>query len=843
MIDYKYFDLFLENSIPKQVTVEFDGAVLTNDDLYNQEMELEESLCSEEALRFGSCEASVLKFKVSNIFLQMAGKWLDVKLKLEGDPDTVFPLGKYKVGTDKDSDRISADRKYREIVAYDAMRDILDADVSAWYNALLPDEGSAVTMKQFRESFLRHFGLTEIIPEGGLANDGMVIGRTINPKEISGRDVISPICEINGCFGHIGRDGKFHYIYMEQDIGGLYPSDGLFPDHAPEHLAQSKTGHLYPQDPDSYRIGKSGYIECEFGEFTKRITKLQIRNSENDIGIVWPEGEVKPEDNCYVIEDNFLVYGKTDQQLREIAKNIFDRITDITYMPFTADVIGNPCLEVGDAVRIPTKYDIVESYVLKRTLKGIQALRDEIGADGVGEYGDKVNGVQKSIIQLKGKTNTLKRTVDETVSEIYAIDENGERVSRIEQNANAIGLEVKRATDKEEELSSSIKIEADRITSTVSKATSKFDTTGYEIELFGYVSPDDENMQYKANENNGKYYLNQMDGNLYQSDGISWVHIKSLKLISTELSSRIEQTIKSISMQVKNGEKTAGIVITLESEDGTTENIQGTIEMNGLVTFRNLTGEDGETRINGALLETGTVSCDTLNGGTINGQKIVGGEVNGATVKAKEGLYLKYTNTNTIPPTSGEYVFAKTGYGYEGEVGGVGNSAYLVFNTPSGGGAVVIGTMQKDGANLGNMAYFPDGAIMNSAKIKNILLTYSMENSFIAEEDGTVKNVHEAYLQAKVFGAFVCVYGKYMFREHAAGEVIDITVGGSSDTYIPKWANVEVCTSYRGNPFVFILRTDGVLRVINASANDAIASGGDAGSYITINFRFDFIRT
>ena len=43
MVNYTYFDLFFKSSIPKQVSISFDGVVLTNDDLYNQEMELEEN--------------------------------------------------------------------------------------------------------------------------------------------------------------------------------------------------------------------------------------------------------------------------------------------------------------------------------------------------------------------------------------------------------------------------------------------------------------------------------------------------------------------------------------------------------------------------------------------------------------------------------------------------------------------------------------------------------------------------------------------------------------------------------------------------------------------------------
>lgn len=788
MVNYTYFDLFFKSSIPKQVSISFDGVVLTNDDLYNQEMELEENLCSEGELRFGSCEASVLKFKSSNIFLPMAGKRLDVKLELEGNPDTIFPVGKYKVGSDKDSDKISADRKYREIVAYDAMYDILKTDVAGWYNSLLPGEGSKVTMKQFRESFVRYFGLTEVTPEGGLVNDGIVVARTIQPGQISGRDVITAICEINGCFGHIGRDGKFHYIYLGQDIWGLYPSDGLFPDHAPEHLAQSKTGHLYPQDPDSYRIGASQYIQCESRKFyTKRIERLQIRNSENEIGKTWPEEGGGPDDNCYVIEDNFLVYGKSDQEMKEIAKNIFGKITDIAYMPFNCDMIGNPCIEVGDAIRIPTKYEIVESYVLQRTLKGIQALRDEIRADGVEKYGDKVNGVQKSIIQLKGKTNVLVRTVDETRSELKNLESSTE--SRFIQTAEKIEQEVLARTEEGVEIkaSLSLKINKDDDGTIISLIEGSADRIHFNADNFFTV----DSPNFKIDESGNAEFSGNVVGAKVSASSISGGDITGAS--------------------INNGNGTFSV------------------------------DENGHVKMTSAEI-TGKIVGSEISGSKISGSEVVGGKVTGATIKAKEGIYLQYTNANTIPPISGEYVFARTGYGYESEVGGLSNGAYLELVTPSGSAAIAVGLMGMGGGNFGSMAYFPDGAIISNAEIRNIILTYSMENSFIAEGEEGTRNPHEAQVFAKVFGAFACVYGKYRFHEHRAGENVDIKVGSSGDEHIPKWANVEVCTSYKGSPFVFILQTNGTLRVINASKTDIFATGDDANSYITINFRFDFFR-
>ena len=219
---------------------------------------------------------------------------------------------------------------------------------------------------------------------------------------------------------------------------GLYPSNNLYPDHAPDYLQQAETGHLYPQAPDSFEIERSNCISCQYEDFiTKKITKIQIRQEENDIGVVYGSGN-----NCYIIENNFLVYGKNEGALNQIAKNLFSKISNIVYRPFEADVRGNLCLEVGDAIRISTKYDAVESYILNREIKGGQALRDKISSSGVEIYSEKVNSINSSIIQLKKNTNTLKRTVDETVSEIYAYDESGERYSKIEQNASEINLKV-----------------------------------------------------------------------------------------------------------------------------------------------------------------------------------------------------------------------------------------------------------------------------------------------------------------------------------------------------------------------------------------------------------------
>lgn len=454
MVNFQYEHLFKKDSVDKQIQIAFDGGTITNTELHQGQFELNESLCSEEQLRFGSCEASSIKFKISNIFTPLTGKWLTVTETLDGNTDVSFSYGKYKVSSDKPT----ADRRYREVTAYDAMYDILTTDVTAWYNTILPDADSTVTLKEFRDSFLAYFGIEQ--EEVKLINDDMTVEKTVEPSQMSGKTVITAICEINGCFGHIGRDGRFQYIHLKEMVEGLYPSNTLYP-----------RDDLYPADPmNAEQIKKSHYIEAEYEDFTtERINKLLIRKEENDIGANYPEGNITDTDNCYIVQDNFLVYGKSTEELTQIAKKMYSVICRVWYRPAHVEAKGNPCLEVGDGIRLSTKYAIVYTYILQRTLKGIQAIRDTYDADGEQYQSEKVNSVRESIIQLKGKTNTLTRTIEETRLEISDIEKG--LSTKIQQNADAILLEAKRATEAEGTLSASIKVEADRITSEVKRAT------------------------------------------------------------------------------------------------------------------------------------------------------------------------------------------------------------------------------------------------------------------------------------------------------------------------------------------------------------------------------------
>lgn len=528
MVDYEYGALFNDDSVKKEIIIKYGNITITNEDLFNQELELDESLCSEEHLKFGSCEASVIKFRVANIVSPVKGSWISVGIAIDGHTDNPLSLGRYKV----ESDKPTSDRKWREIVAYDSLYYMINDEVLAWYNSVLPNKDTSMQLSQFRKLFLQKYGVQEEIGDP-LVNDGMTVTRTIDPDELSGAKVITAICELNGCFGHIDRNGKFKSVQLIQGIKGLYPRNDLYP-----------ADDLYPRDPKSTPIGKGIYISCEYEDFTvNSITGIDIYKEENSLGVSSGSSE-----NKYVVEDNFLVYGKQEQELRIIANNLLSAIRGLDYRPFDAECKGNPCFEVGDPVRFSTKYEIVESYILSRTLKGTQALKDSYSAEGTEKYEIKVNSTKREMSQLSGKTEELERVSEEQQEYMEDIGDDleaeVERAKSAEESINArvevvnnnITLEVTRAKSAEETLSGRISITESNIDLEVRRAK------GAEEELYSRISLTESSITAEVSR------ATQAEGQLSSRISITADQI-STKVTAGEVTSLIEQNARSIRMK------------------------------------------------------------------------------------------------------------------------------------------------------------------------------------------------------------------------------------------------------------------------------------------------------
>lgn len=419
-----------------------DGTQVPDDNLV-----LTQVLCSTESITFGQCGSAMVEVTVSDVLMDLTGKWFTLSVEV-GGYEMMF--GIYKV----DSFERQADRNKKRIVAYDRMLNFA-VDVSDWYRGLT----FPMTLKQFRTALCEYAGVQQ--RDTTLPLDDMEVTRSIDPSKLSGRDVMRSICEINGCFGQIDNTGKFKYVFLGSS--GLYPSEELFP-----------ADDLYPSEMQGENL--SHLREATYEDFlVKGIDKVQIRQEEGDVGAAYGLGT-----NTYTIQGNFLVYGKGAQELLNIAATVHENIGRKTYRPCKIVTQALPWVEPGDGIICYTSDDVIETYCLKRTIKGIQAMMDTFEAQGTRERKENF-GIGTQIIQLEGKTAIIKKSVEEVSVRVTDLKEYTEAQFVI--TANQILAEVTRAQQAEASLS----IRADQIALSVTDLTnstnSRFEQTAQQISL------------------------------------------------------------------------------------------------------------------------------------------------------------------------------------------------------------------------------------------------------------------------------------------------------------------------------------------------------------------------
>lgn len=400
-----------EQLYPSEMDSDAIDFVISDDMIQSDSMKITESLCSDEDLNFGACECSQFEIVVSGLSQNIAGKEFLVSESL-GEYELV--LGLFTV----DSTPKQEDKDTRKIIAYDRMKRF-DADVSGWYNLLT----FPMTLKAFRNSLCEFVGVNEV-ENIELINDDMSVEKTLEPSSLNGRDMLKYICQINGVFGNITKNGDLQYISVPK-------TDDISAELTIYQTVESEEYNV----PD--------------------IDTVKIQQEEGDIGGT-SEGDG---DNIYVIEGNPLVYGKTTSQMIAIANKIKSVIGGVSYCPAEISTNGSPWIEVGDRVNVLTSDGVVNTIVMKRDLTGIQGVMDSFTSTGSQELERKFS-IESEIIQIKGLSAILKRTVEEVSNELTDLEK--ETTSKFTQTAEQISLMVKKG-DVTSQINSELKVTGNTI--------------------------------------------------------------------------------------------------------------------------------------------------------------------------------------------------------------------------------------------------------------------------------------------------------------------------------------------------------------------------------------------
>ena len=203
-------------------------------------------------------------------------------------------------------------------------------------------------------------------------------------ESIDYRQIFESSLELKGKFGKFARDGSFVEFGLENGQL-LLPSETLYPSTS-----------LYPMGANGGRFNGSSYFSAWYSDeetkpyrsVTCTYTTLGTDGNEEKAAaeyILIKNVEDIENYQVYDISNNYLIKTNTFQEyeMNEILAEIGESIRSIRYMPAEISMIGLPYLEAGDAISIVTQ-DGSEftTYILRRTLNGIQSLKDNFESRG-----------------------------------------------------------------------------------------------------------------------------------------------------------------------------------------------------------------------------------------------------------------------------------------------------------------------------------------------------------------------------------------------------------------------------------------------------------------------------
>ena len=350
--------LYRADGVQKTVTITVPDLSLTidNSDLIKESVQLTERIETDKNLSFKGCNASVFSFEVAHFTTDIRGHYIEATIQAT-DEGEVLPLFSGYVDSQTNT---NYEDFVSKITAYDALQPILNQDVTAWYNAL----PFPITIKNLRDSFFTHVGLTQETTY--LVNDGQTVTRSIDDPTITGATILRAICQISGRFGIYGRDKVFHYRRLGRIDEGTFPSNTTYP-----------SVNLFPAESNANeQILKDLYSAVSYQPYnTKKISKVVFIGQNGAI-----KGQSGNDTNdTFYIADNKLAWGLNNAN--QAAANIISEIGEIAFTPARLDCKGLPYIECGDIFLANTRINAVTSYVLERTLTGIQALRDSYVGD------------------------------------------------------------------------------------------------------------------------------------------------------------------------------------------------------------------------------------------------------------------------------------------------------------------------------------------------------------------------------------------------------------------------------------------------------------------------------
>lgn len=451
---------------------------------------------------------------------------------------------------------------FKTITAYDALS-LFDKNVAEWYNGL---NFNSLTLKAFRESLCTYCGVG--FESVTLPNDSMTISRTMSATSITGRDILSACCELCGCWPKIDLWGTNKLKWVTLGATSCETFD--------------YSQYDYTFRPDSTREE----YDC------KGINAVIIRATDDDVGGHYP---ATVQDNPYIIQGNFLCFGKSTAELTTIAQNIYNQIANKPYRPHKTVIMGRPYLDPGDKVTVKFadgNGGTFDTYILKRTMTGEAALLDTYEAKGEKEHREQY-GISQQIQQIQGRTNELTRTVDETVNTITRIEYLTPVLSKTDPSTGWADDEKAAKEGYQWFDGTDLRI---------------WDGAAWKLTIY----PDYIQSTKPTNPKDGEYWYNPTTGKILKCvAGIAWDY-DSTVCIPTTWTQTMQTQLKITAEGVQSTVTKDNIISTINQSAESVSIDASKINLTGYVTISSLKA-GGTTQIDGGRITTGKVAAARID--------------------------------------------------------------------------------------------------------------------------------------------------------------------------------------------------------------------------------------
>lgn len=378
MVEYAYRDLFYKSQQTKDILIVDSEAEVTINpggdpivenatveihtaDLKINTFTLDESLCSEDDLKWGLMESAEVRFtikntrRIPNLKNTDYSKMVNIYIYFNGDSSTLFQVGQYIC----DSDKYSADRRFRDIILYDALYYLRNWDITEWYNEVYADnDNDPISVYDLRFSLFDYIFtdfdyLIEQNEETELVNDDYLVPKNIESDTITFDFFMGALLDANGVFGHMGRTGLFEYVTLVKY-------------DAPTVTTVTDDFRKPPTTYEDFAVWGIGYVRVY---------------DQNNLLLAEQGSSSYRRPSIYNIVDNFVLSGiksltDGDENIRQATLNIREQVTHRRYAPMNVEHVGDLCVEVGDNVKVTGDIGDYNTYVLERHLKGLGSMLD-----------------------------------------------------------------------------------------------------------------------------------------------------------------------------------------------------------------------------------------------------------------------------------------------------------------------------------------------------------------------------------------------------------------------------------------------------------------------------------